>query len=604
MALNYNKRTWVNGSPPALNASNLQAMDDGIKAASDRTDQQDEELNEKVDKVTGKGLSTNDYTSEEKTKLAGIAAGADVTQTAINDAVETSESTMAHWLVLVGGALKRMTQAGFEAIVRSFAATSQRLGTVLLGAAGGAPKLTVMPDAAAATLQILDGAWTTAGLFVSGSLPPTVVSGRVQLVGNGNYAYIRMTKAITSWSPNRFFKAKIIDNPNIINIRYDASTTPSSRSAEWYRTNDGYIIIPLQPAHLSGSQYINFYLIFDFVSAAAQSGQLVTIVDLWVGNSDLFSVGDIGVNAANDMSILANVTGAGAYATGVFTATILPPAGDNRMIGGVYYTYVDALSAVEGQVLPGSTIAESLLNWANAINADVATFGVTHYCSRENQFVSAIAGSTTLTVRARNIGSIYNKVLLAVAGASGSWANSNLTGGIDAIGAKIKTQMQTLPATENEYGASKLAPNGCTTAGLAVQANDSRLATAPATWTPVLNFGGVADDGTYIVSLNNYMRSGKMVHAECIITWMVSGTKTGDLTITGVPVAANTGSARPSGVAFISTGGVSVPGTILVSISSATLYFHYQNASGITTLTKSLFTASTVLRLSLNYIAA
>lgn len=34
--------------------------------------------NDKVDKVTGKGLSTNDYTNTEKTKLAGIAAGAEV----------------------------------------------------------------------------------------------------------------------------------------------------------------------------------------------------------------------------------------------------------------------------------------------------------------------------------------------------------------------------------------------------------------------------------------------------------------------------------------------------------------------------------------------
>lgn len=32
----------------------------------------------KVDKVTGKGLSTNDYTTDEKNKLAGIAAGAEV----------------------------------------------------------------------------------------------------------------------------------------------------------------------------------------------------------------------------------------------------------------------------------------------------------------------------------------------------------------------------------------------------------------------------------------------------------------------------------------------------------------------------------------------
>lgn len=37
------------------------------------------ELNGKVDKVSGKGLSTNDYTTNEKNKLAGIEAGADKT---------------------------------------------------------------------------------------------------------------------------------------------------------------------------------------------------------------------------------------------------------------------------------------------------------------------------------------------------------------------------------------------------------------------------------------------------------------------------------------------------------------------------------------------
>lgn len=35
-------------------------------------------LNNKVDKVSGKGLSTNDYTTTEKNKLAGIASGAEV----------------------------------------------------------------------------------------------------------------------------------------------------------------------------------------------------------------------------------------------------------------------------------------------------------------------------------------------------------------------------------------------------------------------------------------------------------------------------------------------------------------------------------------------
>lgn len=35
-------------------------------------------LNNKVDKITGKGLSTNDFTNDEKTKLAGIEAEAQV----------------------------------------------------------------------------------------------------------------------------------------------------------------------------------------------------------------------------------------------------------------------------------------------------------------------------------------------------------------------------------------------------------------------------------------------------------------------------------------------------------------------------------------------
>lgn len=44
---------------------------------ADQTDLQNA-LNNKVDKVTGKGLSTNDYTTTEKNKLSGIQAGAQV----------------------------------------------------------------------------------------------------------------------------------------------------------------------------------------------------------------------------------------------------------------------------------------------------------------------------------------------------------------------------------------------------------------------------------------------------------------------------------------------------------------------------------------------
>ena len=53
----------------------------GLKANSSdvySTSIVDSMMSDKVDKETGKGLSTNDYTTAEKSKLAGIATGAEV----------------------------------------------------------------------------------------------------------------------------------------------------------------------------------------------------------------------------------------------------------------------------------------------------------------------------------------------------------------------------------------------------------------------------------------------------------------------------------------------------------------------------------------------
>lgn len=52
----------------------------GLMSAADKNQLNNlqNNLDSKVDKITGKGLSTNDYTTDEKNKLAGIAAGAQV----------------------------------------------------------------------------------------------------------------------------------------------------------------------------------------------------------------------------------------------------------------------------------------------------------------------------------------------------------------------------------------------------------------------------------------------------------------------------------------------------------------------------------------------
>ena len=49
-------------------------------------------LNNKVDKVTGKELSTNDYTTAEKNKLAGIAS--DANKTTVEDLLTSTSTTL------------------------------------------------------------------------------------------------------------------------------------------------------------------------------------------------------------------------------------------------------------------------------------------------------------------------------------------------------------------------------------------------------------------------------------------------------------------------------------------------------------------------------
>lgn len=62
----YEKQTWTNlpSKTTPINAGRLNHMEQGIY---------DNDQN-KVDKVTGKGLSTNDYTTTEKNKLSGLNA--------------------------------------------------------------------------------------------------------------------------------------------------------------------------------------------------------------------------------------------------------------------------------------------------------------------------------------------------------------------------------------------------------------------------------------------------------------------------------------------------------------------------------------------------
>lgn len=65
----------VNGSELGIDSARKVNIDLSAYAVNSYVDT---ELGKKVDKVAGKGLSTNDYTTTEKTKVSGIATGAQV----------------------------------------------------------------------------------------------------------------------------------------------------------------------------------------------------------------------------------------------------------------------------------------------------------------------------------------------------------------------------------------------------------------------------------------------------------------------------------------------------------------------------------------------
>lgn len=78
----------VNSAPETLDTLNelAAALDNDPNFATTVANQ----IGNKVDKVSGKGLSTNDYTTTEKNKLSGIAAGAN--KTIVDSALSSSSA--------------------------------------------------------------------------------------------------------------------------------------------------------------------------------------------------------------------------------------------------------------------------------------------------------------------------------------------------------------------------------------------------------------------------------------------------------------------------------------------------------------------------------
>lgn len=136
---------------------------------------------EKVDKADGKGLSTNDYTTDEKNKLAGIAAGAQV-------------NVQADWNATSGGAVIKNKPTSLPAsnTTSSYAAdgTAPVNGKAVASAISGKANKTDVPTKTEMNSAIAAAVGGISGISFSivSSLPETGKTGVIYLVAHAHGA--------------------------------------------------------------------------------------------------------------------------------------------------------------------------------------------------------------------------------------------------------------------------------------------------------------------------------------------------------------------------------------------------------------------------------
>lgn len=123
-----------------------------IEEHQDVTDALNAAIGNKVDKVSGKGLSTNDYTTTEKNKLAGIAAGANA---------YTHPTTSGNKHIPSGGSSGQILRWSADGTAAWGADNNTTYTTFVKSGSGAASGLVPAPSTTAGTTKYLreDGTW-------------------------------------------------------------------------------------------------------------------------------------------------------------------------------------------------------------------------------------------------------------------------------------------------------------------------------------------------------------------------------------------------------------------------------------------------------------
>ncbi len=468
----------------AAEATAADALAGHVAAADPHTQYQKEEA--------GKGLSTEDYSTAEKSKLAGVEAGAEVTSLAKVTALAVAEAEVTaapdHIWVLVGGLLKRWTKAGFEAVVKALLpstieagtatttpndtdvipgvksdhsmlkytwanikaalatfldrASTTVKGTLLLGASGGAAKLTAMPDGATAVYS--QDTWATAdGCTATNGVISFPSPGTIRITWNGVGTYFGLSRVI-SLSAGHKILSKLSTNSNIGTIGF-FHTAPSGNS--WLDLGPCSSTPQIKLGQFPAIAGTNISI---FKSGSLVSGDYIDVDWLWIGDYSMLD-GSMLLESARVANELAVTQGVGVAASGNidFSAAAPVQVGDTVTVHGKQYQFVASLSAapgVEGEILWNSDVYVNHERLRSAIVSggngtfSWATIHPTVTMTRPGGNLIGIVSAKNPGLRGNNI--TLSALAAAVSAGRITLSGSTLTGGKDAVGEKIRTQVE------------------------------------------------------------------------------------------------------------------------------------------------------------------
>lgn len=372
---------------------------------------------------------------------------------------------------------------------------------------------------------------------------------------------------------------------------------------------------------------------FTFIAAA--QNDWFEIDWYWVGDYS-YLPGSLSEEAARIADETGDAPGVGSYATQTITATDLATAGKGDTIGGKKYTFVAALTAspgVEGEILKDATKEAELENENLAISEVSRTNnGVKYWAAAVNPLVSSARVNEVLTLTAKTKNGPENDItVVCESGTNHTAGGATLVGGCPDAGVKYsklvamgsqgltaKTSLVAgdyLTLLDSVVGFLKkkilvsnfFAADGGTGAFTAVQGNDTRLVSGKTTLTIVPKFGGVADDGTYVVTIANYVKIRDKISGDLRITWSAKGSKTGSFTFDGIPYAPQVADATPRGLAVLDACSGLANGMAMILIFSGVsgAYIARQEPTGCNNcLTDANFTNTTKLYVHFEYIKA